>query len=232
MIHIKGFCFNALQERCYAVWEDSSQGSCVLVDPGCLPGEEFSRLTDYLDSEGRVPEAILLTHGHFDHIYGVAGIRDRYGAVPVWLHRAERPVLAGAGQMAYRFGLPVPDTSWTFDFVTEGCIVTAAGLAFHAILTPGHSPGGVCWYVPGEKVLFSGDTLFAGSIGRTDFPGGDLDLLLDSILNRLMPLPGDTAVLPGHGEETEIAAERAGNPFLRPFDETGEDTFSFFKDFS
>lgn len=231
MIHIKEFSFNTFQTRCCVVWDED--GICAFVDPGFSDASERTELVSFVESKGLKPSCIMLTHAHFDHTYGVADLARTYG-IPVYMDRKEtftientNPYVCGA------YGLPLPEAFEAQDFpgggarsgedasgaASGGAAVRVGSLLFEVLETPGHSVGGVCLLERGEKVLFSGDTLFAGAIGRTDHPGGDYDLLMKSIFTQLMALDGDTVVIPGHGPVSDIATERMTNPFLLPFNE-------------
>lgn len=222
MIHIQEFTFNAFQERCSLVWDND--GFCAIVDPG-YTAEERRQLIDFITSNDLRPVCIMLTHGHFDHIYGLADLVRTYD-IPVYMDGKEtysfehtNPYVCG------NYGLPsaeIPDES-VFRHVSEGDVIEVGSLRFEVIETPGHSVGGLCFLERNEKTLFSGDTLFAGAIGRTDHPGGDYDILMQSIFTKLLHLEGDTAVIPGHGPDTDIATERMTNPFLMPFNEPYEE---------
>ena len=216
MIHIKEFSFNTFQTRCCVVWDED--GICAFVDPGFSDASERTKLVAFVESKGLKPSCIMLTHAHFDHTYGVADLARTYG-IPVYMDRKEaftientNPYVCGA------YGLPLPEAFEAQDF-PGGAAVRVGSLLFEVLETPGHSVGGVCLLERSEKVLFSGDTLFSGAIGRTDHPGGDYDLLMKSIFTQLMDLDGDTVVIPGHGPVSDIATERMTNPFLLPFNE-------------
>ena len=260
MIHIQDFTFNSFQTRCSVVWDDSL--SCSIVDPGCSSDAEISELTSFISSRGLKPVCIMLTHGHFDHVLGVAELVSRYDNLPVYMHPADKATLAGNEYFSKWFGAPLPASFETVDICeacssegcTDGCcdcsadgpsdshagnpsenctdgpdgqkcisVIEVGGLRFNVIETPGHTPGGVSFYEPSEKVLFSGDSLFAGAIGRTDHPGGDYEMLMKSILGKLVTLEGSVTVFPGHGPCTDIAREGMTNPFLLPFNEPYED---------
>ena len=220
MIHIEYFTFNGFQERCSVVWDDEK--ICVVIDPGCESSAELSELTDFMNNKGLKPVCIMLTHGHLDHVYGVAGLSDFYGGLPVYMHPSDKATLAGNGNFSRMFGTPDMNPFQTID-IAEGNIVEVGSLRFEVLETPGHTPGGVCYLEKEEKVIFSGDTLFAGCIGRTDLPGGDYDSLMKSIFEKLMVLTGDVTVIPGHGPVTSIAEEGMKNPFLLPFNEPYEE---------
>lgn len=230
MIHIEQFTFNAFQTRCCIVWNDEK--FCAFVDPGCASTEELSRLTDFISRNELKPVCIMLTHAHFDHIYGVSGISKYYGNLPVYMDMEEMYTIENTNPYVCKaYGLPLPDTSFTQESDEDGIlkaakdgeVIEVGNLKFRILGTPGHSRGGLCFYEAAEKVLFSGDTLFAGSIGRTDHPGGDYDQLMKSIFEKLMDLDGPVKVIPGHGPCSDIATERTTNPFLQPFNEPFEE---------
>lgn len=218
MLQIQQFSFNILGTNCYLV-HGAAAGRCVVVDPGMYRSFENERLFAYLEEKGLVPEAVLLTHAHFDHVWGVAALLERYPACPVYLNPADDPVLQGCEDSLRSLGLKNPLQLFTYQNVADGDELTLAGFRWQVIGTPGHTPGGVCWWCEEENLLLSGDTLFAGTIGRSDLPGGDYDALIRSILERLMVLPPDTEILPGHGHASSIGREAMTNPFLLPFNE-------------
>lgn len=225
MLHLEHFTFNAFQTRCSVIWDD--RGSCAFIDPGFSSAEERDALTGFVASRKLKPVCIMLTHGHFDHVLGVAELAAMYSTdgkegLPVYMHPDERYTLENNTYFVRSFGAPMPEAFETVD-IREGDIIEVGSLRFEVISTPGHSRGGVCYYERSEKVLISGDTLFAGAIGRSDHPGGDYDQLMKSILEKLMTLDGDVTVIPGHGPCTDIATEGMTNPFLLPFNEPYED---------
>lgn len=303
MIHIQDFTFNSFLTRCSVVWDDSL--SCAIVDPGCSSDAEITELTSFVSERGLKPVCIMLTHGHFDHVLGVAALASRYSVpvsasgsvapsdapasdsdsasaasasrpLPVYMHPADKATLEGNSYFCRWFGAPLPAAFETVDICeaapsdgshtdgsdvpcphgsngpctpdsdgsctdgsdgscTPSCcadgpdvpkgisVIEVGSLRFKVIETPGHTPGGVSFYEPAEKVLFSGDSLFAGAIGRTDHPGGDYEMLMKSILEKLVTLDGSVTVFPGHGPCTDIAREGMTNPFLLPFNEPYED---------
>ena len=217
MIQIKSFTFNILGTNCYVVWDDT-QDKCIVCDPGMYRDNEEATATEFIETKGLPPEAILLTHGHFDHTWGVAYLAGRYGC-PVYMGAADKEIARMGMDMFER--LEFKKTVPPFDFipVRDGEQLQLGGVDWTVIATPGHSPGGVCYYSETGKLLLSGDTLFAGAIGRSDLMGGDYDVLIRSILEKVMTLPGDTDLFPGHGPASSIARESAVNPFLLPFNE-------------
>lgn len=221
MIHIEHFTVNAFQERSLSV--SDKDGFCAFVDPGFSTPAELEKIKGHVADKKLKPVCIMLTHAHFDHIYGVADLAKTYD-IPVYMHPREKHTLEVTNPyLCKAFGLTEPenfDKSLELEhgkWMTEG--IQVGSLKFEVIETPGHTPGGVCFLERNEKILISGDTLFAGAIGRTDHPGGDYDLLMKSIFEGLMCLDGDITVVPGHGPDSSIADERMTNPFLLPFNE-------------
>ncbi len=196
MVNIKTLPLGAYQTNCYIAWGDDSD-DCIVIDPGYEP----ERVLLAAKKAGKSVAAVLLTHGHFDHVGGVKGITEVTGC-PVYLHENELSLPEGftAGPLYYT------------DTYGEGDVLSLAGISLRVLHTPGHTPGSVC--LAAEDILFSGDTLFMDSIGRTDFPGGSIAQMRKS-LKRLADLPVNYRVLPGHGSETTLNAERQYNPYLQ-----------------
>ena len=218
MLHSRIFQFNPLGTNCVVLWTEGNP-SCTLADPGMSCRASVETLLEFLDKNGLVPASILLTHGHFDHVWGVAPLLEVF-PVPVYMHPADRGILLDGASV---FKGMQSFKAFKHDFATvdiaDGDVLQAAGASWTVIHTPGHTPGSVCYWSRENRLLLSGDTLFAGSIGRTDLGGGDYDQLMDSLLKKVMTLPGETDVIPGHGQPTDIAREGQCNPFLLPFNE-------------
>ena len=179
----------------------SENGRAWIVDPG----QEGARIASLLEKKGLEPEAVLLTHAHFDHITGIAELQKLFPGLPVYVHREDTVM----------FGHPfnqMPDEYCSIGVPANIRDVEELKIC-EVIHTPGHTSGAVCYHFPSDRLLLSGDTLFAGSIGRTDFPGGSMSKMTDS-LKKLTALPDDTLVVPGHGSHTTIGREKATNPYL------------------
>ena len=196
----------AFVENTYLVI-DGAAAECAVIDPG----EEAGRILHEIAGAGARPTAIWITHAHLDHVMGVARVRRETGA-PVYLHPADRELYDQAVQQGLAFGVPVDPPPAPDGGLAAGDTVPVGQLRFTVRHAPGHSPGSVC--LVGEGVAFTGDVLFAGSIGRTDLPGGDFDTLIRSIERELLTLPDSTIVYSGHGPETTVGHERRSNPFL------------------
>lgn len=193
-----------LEVNCYIVFEaDTKEG--IIIDPG----DEPDRISEVVDSQGVKVSHIVCTHTHFDHVGAIPGLKAKMKAKIV-IHEDDRQVYARAKDMAKFWGFSLDDLPEPELLVKEGDELAVGSVKFKILHTPGHSPGSMC--LLGEGLLFSGDTLFAGSIGRTDFPGGSLDQMKASF-KRLMSLPGGTKVLPGHGPTSTIKIEQSENFF-------------------
>lgn len=219
MLKIKQFTFNLFSENTIVL--DNWENGAVIIDPGCYSDDEKNAFLNYLDAENIRPSAIFLTHGHPDHVYGVKMLQSKYD-IPVYLHKDDLQVLDYSERLISKLGLKNPDTTFSKTWISDGQKISAAGLEFEVIHTPGHSPGCVCYYDRKDGLIFTGDTLFAGAIGRSDLFGGDYDKLIVSVMDKLMMLDAEVEVHPGHGGTTTIGYERMNNPFLEPFNEPEE----------
>ncbi len=177
------------------------------------PGDEIDSLLEIVAAEKLNLKWILNTHAHIDHVAGVAEFKRRTG-LPFYLHRDDRFWVEALPRQAAMFGLPAPEVPGIDHELKEGDRFRIGALETEVIHVPGHSPGHVCFWFPSERLVIGGDVLFAGSIGRTDLPGGDHDLLIDGIRRKILPLGDDVRVCPGHGPETTVGEERKHNPFL------------------
>lgn len=211
---VTGFALGDFMTNCYIVTPGNpgGPGPCWVADVGMSP----EPLLEHLEGHGLEPEAVVLTHAHLDHIAGLFAFRSRYPETPIWIHRAEERWLTDPMlNLSALAGMPVtgPEPDRLLD---AGETLTLCGQAWRVLHTPGHSPGGITLVHDESRQAIVGDALFAGSIGRTDFPGCDFQTLADSIRTRLYTLPDDTTAYPGHGPTTTIGDERRHNPFVRP----------------
>ncbi len=203
---IKTLPVGPLQVNCYIVACPRTK-KALIIDPG----DEAEHILRVIEQEGVEPKMLVNTHAHFDHVGGNSAIIEKTG-IELCIHKDDVPLLQQASRQAASYGLPAVDSPAPSRLLHNGDLLEIGDLSFEVIHTPGHSPGGICLY--GEGHLFSGDTLFAGSIGRTDLPGGDMQQLLGHIRSQLMVLPASTVVHPGHGPESTIGAEQSSNPFV------------------
>ena len=206
---IRSMPVGPLQANCYLVGCEQTH-QAVVIDPG----GDVDRILKALEKDQLKLAAIVNTHGHFDHVGGNRELKDATHA-DLMIHKGDAPMLSQLGQTAAAWGLradnsPTPDRS-----LEDGEVLAIGNLEFSIIHTPGHSPGGICLYEKSAEALFVGDTLFAGSIGRTDLPGGDYDTLISNIQQKLFSLPDTTKVYNGHMEPTTIGKEKRFNPFCR-----------------
>jgi glyoxylase-like metal-dependent hydrolase (beta-lactamase superfamily II) len=208
MLVVRGVAVTPLASNCFLVG-DRASGEAVLIDPGEF-SEEVAGLTA---PEGFRVGRILLTHGHFDHLLGAEAARRALGA-PLWLHADDLPQLARLPALVERFGFGSAAAPAIDHHPEDGETFALGAHEVRVIHTPGHSAGGICLWIPGSKLLFTGDTLFRGSVGRTDLPGGDWEALARSIREKLFPLGDDVRFFSGHGEPGLLGDERRDNPFV------------------
>lgn len=216
MLSIKQFIFNPFGESTYIVSDDASH-EAIVVDPGMIDAEEQERLDSYISSKGLKVSGVVNTHMHLDHCFGDNYVRDRYG-VKVSAHAADAHLGESISEQARRFGMILRGHTAKVEIdvpLKDGDTIYLGNERLEVLHVPGHSPGGIALYSPTGKFLLSGDSLFAGSIGRTDLEGGDMPTLINAVRDKLLTLPGDTLVLPGHGPSTTIARELVSNSFLK-----------------
>ena len=211
MLKIASLTFNPIQENTYVVWDDTLE--CIVVDAGNSTPHEDAALGEFIDRNGLKPVLAVNTHGHFDHTLGVGFVKRTYG-VPFALSGRDAFLLDGAAVSGGIYGVKtgeMPAIDLDLDGESE---IRFGHTVLRVIPTPGHTPGHVSLYQPTEGVVFTGDTLFRESIGRTDLPGGDYSWIMRSILEQLVPLGDGVRVYPGHGPETTIGHETLYNPFI------------------
>ena len=212
MIRIKKFIFNTFQVNSYVLYDET--GECILVDPGCIEDAEKLQLEDFIRQHGLTPVRNILTHCHVDHILGNTFISEKYHLNPEY-HPAGAPFFRTVREIALSFGYELNHLPPAGPPLHDGDVITFGKSGLTVIYTPGHAAGSICLHSPEQKFILTGDVLFRDTIGRTDLPTGDLNLLLDSIREKLFTLPDETEVYCGHGPETTIGYEKMNNPFIR-----------------
>ncbi|MBI4682990.1 MAG: MBL fold metallo-hydrolase [Nitrospirae bacterium] len=197
-----------LEENTYIIADEAS-GQAIVVDPG----DEPDRIIDIIKHKNLQVHSVICTHTHFDHVGAAGDIKKATGA-KILIHKNDLQVYETAKDQAAFWGYDIDDIPGPDGFIDEGHVIEAGNLKFKVLHTPGHSPGGICLY--GEGILMSGDTIFRGSVGRTDFPGGSMEELKKSF-RRLLDLPQDTKIYSGHGPETTVGMEKKTNFFVNEF---------------
>ena len=207
---IESFPVGPLQCNC-TILGDPESGEAIVIDPG----DEAPKVLKRLTALGLKPKAILITHTHLDHVAGNHEVREKTGA-RVMLHEKDLPLYDNLGMQAQFIGMDTPIRGKVDDYIHQGDVIPFGnkGDSIEVLHTPGHTPGSCSFFLGSQNLLLSGDTLFSGSIGRTDLWGGDFDAEIRSIKERLLPLPDLTRVIAGHGPDTTILEERRSNPFL------------------
>lgn len=214
MAQIKCFVFNHIEVNTYLVYDETL--SCVVIDPGMETAEENEVFTSFINRNNLKIKAVLLTHTHIDHISGMRCLYDLYKA-PVYLHEDAKKILHQAEIYASVMGFEtgnledIPVTT-----IDHGGIISFGQSQIEALFVPGHAAGSLCFCLHSDKAVFSGDALFNRSIGRTDLPTGNFQQLLDNLRTKVLSLPDDYTVFPGHGPETTIGYEKEHNPFFNP----------------
>lgn len=211
MINIERFAFNPFQVNTYIVWDETKE--CIIIDPGMQGPAEEEMLVDFIKRNELIPVMLLLTHAHVDHIAGCSFVAEKFG-IKMHAHKDSAPFLTNAQSHAAVFGIALGDVKEIDEFVDENTDVNFGNSKLKVLFTPGHANGSLCFYAPEEKFVITGDVLFNQSIGRTDLPTGNYDVLQQSIWEKLFTLPDETTAYPGHGPETTIGAEKVGNPFV------------------
>ncbi|MCX7986337.1 MAG: MBL fold metallo-hydrolase [Bacteroidales bacterium] len=211
MITVKTFVFNPFQVNTYVVSDESR--ACVVIDPACSNQQEFESLIAYIQTFQLTPTSVILTHGHVDHLLGLSYVTQYFNLIPI-IHQEELAFAKTGSDQAMLFGLTYQPYTGDWKTVLEGDEISFGQTRFKIFLIPGHSPAGMALYSSPDKVVFTGDVLFKGSIGRTDLPGGDFTTLIANIRSKLLTLPPLTMIFPGHGPYSTIENEIKYNPFL------------------
>ncbi len=204
---------NQWQVNTYILSDET--GECVIIDPGCFSEEEQKQLTDFITEKKLKPVRLLHTHLHLDHVFGTRFVAEKYNLKPE-AHPGDEFFIDITKDYALQFGVTLDENPPQLgNYLNDGDEVKFGNTVLKVIHIPGHSPGGITFYNEDDRIMIAGDVLFRDSIGRTDLPGGDYDTLIDNIKNKLLALPDDTVVYPGHGPSTTIGYEKDSNPFLK-----------------
>ena len=212
-MQVKSFTFNPFQENTYVLYDKSKE--CIIIDPGCYEKNEQLELQTFIQENQLKPVKLINTHCHIDHILGNQFVSNKW-SLKLYMHEADLPILENAREISKAYGLqnytgsPYPE-----DFLEDGDVLKFGNTSLDILFTPGHAPGHICLYNKEKKILIAGDVIFKGSIGRTDLPGGNFETLINSIQEKLFPLPNEMQIYCGHGPETTLAHEKESNPFLQ-----------------
>lgn len=212
-MNIKRFVTNPIGENCYIVWGENLE--CAIIDCGALGAVQELKIADFIKKNDLRPTLALQTHMHFDHMFGLHFLYRTYNLQPQ-CHASEQAIYDFAPQMSSQLlGVQIEQPLVPVkSYLTDGQFIPLGNIQIQVLHTPGHTPGGLCFYLPDAKVLFSGDTLFQGSIGRTDLPGGNMDALVEGIRTKILSLPDEVVIYPGHGPSTTVGEELRMNPYL------------------
>ncbi len=213
MTLVATFTFNPFQENTYVLHDDTKE--CIIIDPGCYTAVEKKQLTDFIQEKELRPVRLINTHCHLDHVFGNHFVASTY-QLGLEIHRGELPVLQASPQVSMMYGVPFPEPSpEPTSFLEAGDTVEFGNTKLEVLFTPGHSPASISFYCRENQFVIAGDVLFRESIGRTDLPGGDFNVLIQSIREQLFPLGDEVTVYSGHGPSTSIGYEKKANPFLK-----------------
>ncbi len=210
MLQVKVFEFNPFSENSIVLYDESKD--CVIIDPGCYEPAEKQALADFINQHQLIVKYLLNTHCHIDHVLGNAFIKEQY-KVPFLIHKKDHETLRAVKVYAPVYGFPAYDGIEPDSFLEEGDKVKFGNQQLEVLFVPGHAPGHIAFYHKDSKTLIGGDVLFNASIGRTDLPGGNFDVLIESIHTKFFVLDDEVTVYPGHGPSTTIGTEKRTNPF-------------------
>jgi hydroxyacylglutathione hydrolase len=208
---VERLILGAYETNCYILRSSETARDCLIIDAGF----DGDKLVGFLRQHNFNPVALVLTHGHIDHIAGVIALRTEFPGIKIYIHELEAEMFTRPEQNLSAFAGYSFNTEPADSIIRDGDLIEEAGVKFQVIHTPGHTLGGISLYSERDGIAFVGDALFAGSVGRTDFPGGDMALLITGIKDKLLKLPDKTVVYPGHGPATTIGEEKVHNPFFQ-----------------
>ena len=212
MITIQSFCFSAFQENTYVLYNELKEA--IIIDPGCYTRIEEKILSDFIRKENLKPSLLLNTHCHLDHVFGNNYVSETYG-LTAHIHPNEQIVLDRLPEAAAKWGVPTEAYKGPIQYIQEGEMIQFGTDTFKVLLTPGHSPGSVCFYHPGQDFMIGGDLIFKDGVGRTDLPGANPLDLIKSIREQIFPLPDSLTIYSGHGPATTWGREKEHNPYIK-----------------
>jgi len=212
-LNLKKFVFSPFAENTYVIWEEESK-EAVIIDPGCSNENEEEKLSVFISENKIKPKYLINTHCHLDHIFGNYFVKNTYGT-EYYAPEEDLFLIDKSVEQAKAFMVDIKPSPKPDDFLYDGFVLQLNGINNEFLFTPGHTPGEFCIYFPDDKICLTGDVLFKQGIGRTDLWGGDYDTLMTSIKSRLLSLPDDVVIYPGHGESSTISYEKKNNPFLQ-----------------
>ncbi len=215
MITIQDFCFSAFQENTYVLYNELKEA--IIIDPGCYTRIEEKILSDFIRKENLTPTLLLNTHCHLDHVFGNNYVSETYG-LTAHIHPNEQIVLDRLPEAAAKWGAPTEAYKGPIQYIQEGEIIPLGNDAFKVLLTPGHSPGSVCFYHVEQDFMIGGDLIFKDGVGRTDLPGANPQDLIKSIREQIFPLPDSLTIYSGHGPVTTWGREKEHNPYIKYID--------------
>ena len=209
----KAFLFNPVGENTYLIWDEETKEAAI-IDAGMSNNRENAAVSEFITKENLQLKYALQTHMHFDHVWGLSYIKETYNLRPL-CHAADEIIYSQAPEMTGMFRLSM---NWNLPaigrYIEEGEIIQLGKTSIQVLHTPGHTPGGLSFYIESDHIIFTGDTLFQGSVGRTDLPGGNLEEEINSIKTMILTLPSDTIIYSGHGPKSSVEWEKKHNPFL------------------
>jgi glyoxylase-like metal-dependent hydrolase (beta-lactamase superfamily II) len=211
MLTIQSFCFNAFQENTYVLYNE--QKNAMIVDPGCYLRNEQEALANFISENNLKPTLLLNTHCHLDHVFGNNFVSEKYG-LAAHFHKNEQPVIDRLPEGGARWGVPCEPYTGAVEYIAQDDIIDFDKDQFKVLLTPGHSPGSVCFYNAGQDFMIGGDLIFKDGVGRTDLPGCNPLDLIKSIKTQILPLPDTMTIYAGHGPETNWGREKKANPYI------------------
>jgi len=212
MITIQDFCFSAFQENTYVLYNELKEA--IIIDPGCYTRIEEKMLTDFIRKENLKPTLLLNTHCHLDHVFGNNYVSETYG-LTAHIHPNEQIVLDRLPEAAAKWGAPTDAYKGSIQYIQEGEMIQFGSDSFKVLLTPGHSPGSVCFYHAEQDFMIGGDLIFKDGVGRTDLPGANPLDLIKSIREQIFPLPDSLTIYSGHGPATTWGREKEHNPYIK-----------------